>query len=418
MKIFHCYHFAGQHAFPSLLRAGAHPETLWNEDQTANLTEFEQRLDDAPAHQQDTVMIKRLRDTCHYLRGPQSATGLESHLKHLSETAADRLHDSYSLLLTINWAVPILGFLGTVIGITLAIANVTPEQLDTSLNSVTGGLAVAFDTTTVAMSFSLILVFAYDWIKRSEQRVLATVDDIALQELLPLFANSTDDADPLQEAQSVAAKQLIDRTETLVREQTDFWRDSVDGLRERWSETLHDQQQHLTEGLNAQVATTLDDHSTQLQEVRQEFLTAFEQAAEKFTTALEADRQSRMDHEAKARQQFEQIWQRVSDDLNAVIRGHDAHSEDVIDGLMERIQAWQADLQRNTQSTESQLKQLHTLTETLLKLADQEQHLVRVERQLSENLESVRAAETFEQTLHNLTAAVHLLTARAKPKAA
>ena len=65
----------------------------------------------------------------------------------LADQAAERLHESYSLVRTITWAVPILGFLGTVVGITMAIANVTPEQLDTSLGEVTDGLAVAFDTT-------------------------------------------------------------------------------------------------------------------------------------------------------------------------------------------------------------------------------------------------------------------------------
>lgn len=397
------------------LAAGALPDVLWIGDSAENLNALEKRLDDAPPRQQDTVLLRRLRDACGYLRGSHSATGLESHLKYLSETAADRLHDSYSLLLTINWAVPIIGFLGTVIGITLAIANVTG---DTSVDNVTSGLAVAFDTTAVSLSLSLVLVFVYDRIKRSEQQVLWAVDDIALQDVLPLFASSLAESDPLQQAQADAAKLLIDRTETLVREQTEFWQESVDGLRERWSETLVDQQQHLTAGLNSGVATTLNDHSAQLRNVRQDFLSAFEQAAERFTNALAADRESREEREASSQQQFEHIWQRVSDDLEAVIRSHDAHTEDVIDGLMERLKIWQAGLERNTQSIESQMERLQALTESLLKLADQEEQLVRVERQLSENLDSVRAAETFDQTLHNLTAAVHLLTARAKPKAA
>ena len=164
--------------------------------------------------------------------------------------------------------------------------------------------------------------------------------------------------------------------------------------------------------------TTLDDHSGQLQEVRQEFLTALEQTTERFTSAMEEDRRFREKQEASARVQLERIWERVSDDLSGIIRSHDAHTEDVIDGLMERITAWQSGLEKNTASIESQLEQLQSVAETLLQLGEQEQHLARVEQQLSENLESVRAAETFEQTLHNLTAAVHLLTARARSKAA
>ena len=400
------------------LATGILPEVLWVGDDSANLSALEKHFAEAPRRLQRTVLMRRLRDAGRYLRSSQSARGLESHLKHLSVTAADRLHDSYSLLLTINWAVPILGFLGTVIGITLAIANVTPEQLDTSLNSVTGGLAVAFDTTTVAMSFSLVLVFAYAWIKRADQRILSTVDDVALLELLPIFARPGDDSDPLQEAQAEAARTLIDRTESLVVEQTEFWRDSVDGLRERWSETILDQQKRLSESLDSQVAATMDDHSSQLQQTRQEFLTAFEQVTEQFATALEADRRSREELDSSSRQKFEQNWRRVSDDLQAVVRSHDAHTEDVVDGLVERIQSWQSDLERSTQSVDAQLERLQTLTDTLLRLADQQQQLASVERQLSENLESVRAAETFEQTLHNLTAAVHLLTARANSKAA
>jgi biopolymer transport protein ExbB/TolQ len=365
-----------------------------------------------------TWLHLRLREVSSYLRGTGSGAGLESHLKHLSEAAADRLHESYSLLLTINWAVPILGFLGTVVGITLAIANVTPEQLDTSLNSVTGGLAVAFDTTTVAMSFSLILVFAYDAIRRLEQRILTAVDDLALRGLLPMFALDGEQSDPLGRAQTDAARALIERTEMLVQEQTRLWSDSVDGLRERWSQTLANQQQQLTEGLNSGVEATLGDHARLLQQMRQEFCTAFEQATDHFTAALEQDRTSREAQEATSAQHFEQIWTQVREDLQQVIRSHDAHTEDLLDGLSEKLQHWQGGLEQSTQTVQAQLQHLQQIAETLLRLTDQEQHLVRVQQQLSENLEAVQAAETFEQTLHNLTAAVHLLTARAKPRAA
>lgn len=152
--------------------------------------------------------------------------------------------------------------------------------------------------------------------------------------------------------------------------------------------------------------------------MRQEFLAAFELATEHFTTALEQDRRSRESRDVTTQQQFEQVWQRVSDDLQAVVRSHDAHTEDIVDGLVEKFQQWQNGLEVSTQTVESQMEKLQLLTDTMLRVADHEDHLLRVERQLTENLESVRAAETFEQTLHNLTAAVHLLTARAGSRAA
>src|SRR5690606_37924256 len=193
---------------------------------------------------------------------------------------------------------------------------------------------------------------------------------------------------------------------------------SVDGLRERWSQTLCDQQQQLAAGLHTGVGATLGDHAQLLQQMRQEFCTAFEQAAAQFSSALEQDRQSREHREATAEQNFERIWTQVRDDLQQIARSHDAHTEDLVDGLTEKLQRWESGLQQTTQSVEVQLEQLQQLTDTLLKLGEQEQHLVRVQRQLSDNLEAVHAADTFEQTLHNLNAAVHLLTARVTTRAA
>ena len=105
-----------------------------------------------------------------FLKERVSAAGLKDQLKFFSETAADALHDSHSLLQTIIWAIPIMGFLGTVLGITLAIANVTPDKLDTSLPEVTSGLAIAFDTTALALVLSMILMFGQHLVDRKALR--------------------------------------------------------------------------------------------------------------------------------------------------------------------------------------------------------------------------------------------------------
>jgi len=382
------------------------------------LEDLDSAIGELSPSQRGTLLVTRLRDACDYVRTRRSARGLEEHLKYLSEAAVDRLYESYSLLLTINWAVPIIGFLGTVVGITLAIANVTPEQLDTSLNNVTSGLSVAFDTTTVAMSFSLVLVFTYDWIKRSEQRLLTQVEQISLTQLLPLFLGNAADADPVHAAQTTAARHLLDRTETLIEDQTTLWRDSMDGLRERWSDTLDSQQTALTNQLNQGVEATLTEHATQLQEVREDFLGAFENASTQFQEALEFDAARRDLQDEQSQAQQKEMWTGIRDDLKAVVQSHDARTEDLLDNLDERMQSWLTALESSSQKVDLQMQQVADFTEQLVRLADQEQHLLKVEQQLTENLEAVRAAETFESTLHNLTAAVHLLTARAKPKAA
>src|SRR5690606_16439917 len=101
-----------------------------------------------------------------------------------------RLHSSHALLQTVIWSIPILGFLGTVMGITLAIADVTPEQLESSLNDVTSGLAVAFDTTAVALTYSLVMGFASLFVKRREEQLLVEIDETCRLESHRCFGSS------------------------------------------------------------------------------------------------------------------------------------------------------------------------------------------------------------------------------------
>jgi hypothetical protein len=55
--------------------------------------------------------------------------------------------------------------------------------------------------------------------------------------------------------------------------------------------------------------------------------------------------------------------------------------------------------------------------EILLCVVEQEEHLARVQELLAENIATVASADTLEETLHSLNAAVHLLTARTRPAA-
>ncbi|MCA9071733.1 MAG: hypothetical protein KDA84_22555, partial [Planctomycetaceae bacterium] len=64
------------------------------------------------------------------------------------------------------------------------------------------------------------------------------------------------------------------------------------------------------------------------------------------------------------------------------------------------------------------VRELKGQKDVLLKVVAGEQELVRLQSRLTENLEAVRTAEAFEQTLHSLSAAVHLLSARNRPNAA
>ena len=61
-----------------------------------------------------------------------------------------------------------MGFLGTVIGITVAIANLSPSQME-NITDVVAGLGTAFDTTATALGLSMVLMFSHFLVDRQEQ---------------------------------------------------------------------------------------------------------------------------------------------------------------------------------------------------------------------------------------------------------
>jgi biopolymer transport protein ExbB len=79
---------------------------------------------------------------------------------------------------TVGNNAPFVGLFGTVIGITEAIACLSPTQLD-NISGVVAGLGTAFDTTATALALSMVLMFLQFVIDRHEQSLLAKVDDAA-----------------------------------------------------------------------------------------------------------------------------------------------------------------------------------------------------------------------------------------------
>ncbi len=203
-----------------------------SEDSSQFATRILMLLQELPGRIQRSYIMVRLGQVCRNIRELGTTKNLYDHQQYLADVAAERLHESYSFVRTITWAVPILGFLGTVMGITIAIANVQPEQLKDSMDEVTGGLGIAFDTTTLALGLTLVLVFLSHWIEKAEQKILHQVDEFAFNRMGAWFPEQ-DASSPLLIAEQQAAEQLIKQTETLVAQQTDLWQTNIEQLRTR-----------------------------------------------------------------------------------------------------------------------------------------------------------------------------------------
>lgn len=363
-----------------------------------------------PARIRQTQLVRRYCDVGEFVAARRNADGLEDHLKYLHDVAGERLNDSYALTRTVIWAIPILGFLGTVIGITMAIANITPDQLEQSMSEITSGLAVAFDTTALSLSLSMILVFGSFVVERSEQRVLGRVEVTGMREIGPLFAANTSAPSPLVQAEQIAANQLLERTEKLINTQTQLWQESLDGLRIRWGQVAQKQQVEFTKALQSGMQATLNQHNSELSTARQEMAATFTRLSTDLVTLVTEVQQRSQQQQAATSEEITRLWKDVQNELS-VLRDDQARQIDkLIHSLSDEVLAWQTDMKEATHASTGQVRQLHSQGETLLKIVGEEADLSRLQRTLANNLEAIHAVETFEKALHTLTAAVHMLT--------
>ncbi len=115
-----------------------------------------------------------------------------SRLATQSEIDSNAVSSSYALVKVFVWAIPILGFIGTVQGIGQAVGAFSATMsaagdmsaLKDSFGTVTSGLGTAFDTTLLALVLSIFIMFPMSSMQKSEQSLLNWVDEYCNENLL------------------------------------------------------------------------------------------------------------------------------------------------------------------------------------------------------------------------------------------
>ena len=87
-------------------------------------TRFGDRLWDLPLRFHDHYLWQRLQSGLQFASRNDSTEGIEDELKYLADLDLDQQQQRYSLVQILIWATPMLGFLGTVLGISQALGGI------------------------------------------------------------------------------------------------------------------------------------------------------------------------------------------------------------------------------------------------------------------------------------------------------
>ena len=89
----------------------------------------------------------------------------------LVESEAERLESELSMIRYIAWAIPSIGFIGTVRGIGAALAQ-AHRAVEGDISGVTQNLGVAFNSTFIALLLSIVLMFLVHQLQLLQERLV------------------------------------------------------------------------------------------------------------------------------------------------------------------------------------------------------------------------------------------------------
>ena len=215
-----------------------------------------------PTRVQDHYLAKRLCSAVEYVNRTGSATNLEEELKYLSENDHHTQQQRLSLARIMIWAMPMLGFLGTVLGISQALGGLSIGA-DQELAEVMGGLQaslyVAFDTTALALTLSIVLMFCTFLIERFEVQLLDHVELRTRKEVSDQF-DFTGKPDSAVQTVERIGRGVLAATHEVVQKQVDLWRDSIDQAESAW--LVSNRQTH--ESLRQNLGVVMDEAMTNM----------------------------------------------------------------------------------------------------------------------------------------------------------
>jgi hypothetical protein len=367
---------------------------------------------------QNSYLVRRLRDALEYVQRKGSADTLEQQLRHLEENDLSRMHNSYAMVRIIVSTIPILGFLGTVIGITLAIAklDLSGRAMDESLPAVVAGLSVAFDTTALALSLSTIVLFVKFCVERVELNLLSSVDASVSRQLIGRFQQYGTQHDPHLASISLMSEKLLETVQASAIKQSELMEGSLEDASRRCSEILISTATTLDETLSGAVVAGLSHHAEALNQGLTKLAGGLEETllhhAELLNEGLEQHTTALTKAEAKLAEENRRHLADVEAAVGEAMLVATNRQEKLIKQSEDMLKEMQVALVEAAGTTISQQEQLIKQSDILLKVIEATEQVKQLELALNSNLNALAGAHNFEQTVAGLSATLQLLGSR------
>lgn len=145
--------------------------------------EYSRSLESLPPEEQNYLLPRTLIAALQRFASTGSIQAVSDTIRESCDIEADRLDSELSMVRYISWAIPSIGFIGTVRGIGDALGQAY-KAVEGDISGVTASLGVAFNSTFVALVLSIVIMFCLHQLQLLQERLVLDSQRYADQRLL------------------------------------------------------------------------------------------------------------------------------------------------------------------------------------------------------------------------------------------
>jgi biopolymer transport protein ExbB/TolQ len=133
--------------------------------------EYRRALESLPDRVRNTLLPRVLLSSLERFGSTKSVQDVSQVANSLCESESDRLESELSMIRYIAWAIPSIGFIGTVRGIGAALGE-AHRAVEGDIAGVTENLGIAFNSTFVALMISIVVMFLVHQLQLLQERLV------------------------------------------------------------------------------------------------------------------------------------------------------------------------------------------------------------------------------------------------------
>jgi len=145
--------------------------------------EFTRVIEALPEESQNYLLPRTLSTALQRFASTRNVQDVSEAVRTLCEAESDRLDSELSMVRYIAWAIPSIGFIGTVRGIGEALGQAY-KAVEGDIAGVTASLGVAFNSTFTALVISIIIMFLLHQVQLVQERLVLDVQTYTDRHLL------------------------------------------------------------------------------------------------------------------------------------------------------------------------------------------------------------------------------------------